>query len=84
MAVTIPIVSEFDGTGVKRAIAEFNQLETVGQKAQFALRKAAIPATAAVAGLAVALGGATKAAMEDEAAQTQLAGVLTRSGMATA
>lgn len=84
MAVTIPIISEFDGKGVSRAIEEFKSLETVGQKAQFALRKAAIPATAAVAGLAVALGGATKAAMEDAAAQTQLAGVLTRSGNATA
>jgi SLT domain-containing protein len=83
MAVTIPIISEFDGKGVSRAIEEFKSLETVGQKASFALKKAAIPAAAAIGGLAVALGGATKAAMEDQAAQVQLAGVLERSASAT-
>jgi hypothetical protein len=83
MAVTIPIISEFDGKGVSRAIEEFKSLETVGQKASFALKKAAIPAAAAIGGLAVALGGATKAAMEDQAAQVQLAGVLERSAAAT-
>ncbi len=30
MAVSLPIVSEFDGTGIKKAIAEFKQLETTG------------------------------------------------------
>jgi hypothetical protein len=83
MAVSLPIVSEFDGKGISKAIAEFKQLETTGQKAQFALKKAAIPATAALAGLAAGLGSAAKAAMEDAAAQDQLAGVLKRSGMAT-
>jgi len=83
MAVSLPIVSEFDGKGISKAIAEFKQLETTGEKAQFALKKAAIPATAALAGLAAGLGSAAKAAMEDAAAQDQLAGVLRRSGMAT-
>lgn len=83
MAVSLPIVSEFDGTGIKKAIAEFKQLETTGQKAQFALKKAAVPATAALGALAVGLGSATKAAIEDAAAQDKLAGVLRRTGMAT-
>lgn len=83
MAVSLPIVSEFDGKGISSAIAEFKQLETTGQKAQFALKKAVVPATAAIAGLAAGLGAATKAAIEDSAAQDQLAGVLRRSGMAT-
>jgi hypothetical protein len=83
MAVSLPIVSEFDGTGIKKAIAEFKQLETTGEKAQFALKKAAVPATAALGALAVGLGSATKAAIEDAAAQEQLAGVLRRAGMAT-
>jgi hypothetical protein len=83
MAVSLPIVSEFDGTGIKKAIAEFKQLETTGQKAQFALKKAAVPATAALGALAVGLGSATKAAIEDAAAQEQLAGVLRRAGLAT-
>lgn len=83
MAVSLPIVSEFDGKGISSAIAEFKQLEGAGAKAQFALKKAVVPATAAIAGLAAGLGAATKAAIEDSAAQDQLAGVLRRSGMAT-
>jgi hypothetical protein len=73
MAVVLPIVSEFDGRGVKRAIKQFQQLETTGEKAQFAIKKAAVPAAAALAGLAVAIGGATKAAMEDQQEQAALA-----------
>ena len=79
MAVTIPIISEFDGKGISSAIAEFKQLEGAGAKAQFALKKAVVPATAAIAGLAAGLTVATKAAMEDAAAQDQLAGVIQRS-----
>lgn len=81
MAVTIPIVSEFDGEGIKRAVKEFQQLEGAGAKAKFALQKAAVPAAAAVAGLTAALGVSVKAAMEDAAAQDQLANVLRRSAM---
>jgi hypothetical protein len=73
MAVVLPIVSEFDGKGIKKAIAQFKQLETTGEKAQFAIKKAAVPAAAALAGLAVALGDATKAAMEDQQEQAALA-----------
>jgi len=83
MAVSIPIISEFDGKGISRAVEEFKNLEGAGAKAQFALKKAVVPATAAIAGLAAGLGAATKAAMEDAAAQDQLAGVLRRSGAAT-
>jgi len=71
--LSIPIISEFDGKGIDKAIKEFKQLETVGQKAQFAIKKAAIPAAAALAGLGVALVGAGKAAMDDEAEAAQLA-----------
>ena len=73
MAINIPIVSEFDGKGISKAIAQFNQLETTSEKAQFAIKKAAVPAAAALAGLAVALGDATKAAMEDQKEQAALA-----------
>jgi hypothetical protein len=73
MAVVLPIISEFDGKGIKKAIAQFKQLETTGEKAQFAIKKAAVPAAAALAGLAVALGDATKAAMEDQQEQAALA-----------
>jgi len=73
MAINIPIISEFDGTGIKKAIKQFKQLETTGEKAQFAIKKAAIPAAAALGGLALALGDATKAAMEDQQEQAALA-----------
>ena len=73
MAVSIPIVTEFSGKGIDRAIKEFNQLEGAGAKAGFLVKKAFLPATAAIGGLALALGDATKAAMEDAAAQEQLA-----------
>jgi uncharacterized membrane protein YjjP (DUF1212 family) len=73
MAINIPIISEFDGTGVKKAIAQFKQLETTGEKAQFAIKKAAVPAAAALGGLAIALGDATRAAMEDQQEQAALA-----------
>ena len=73
MALAIPIISEFDGTGVNKAIKQFQQLETTGEKAQFVLKKAAVGAGVALAGLAVAIGDATKAAMEDAQAQSKLA-----------
>jgi hypothetical protein len=71
--LSIPIISEFDGKGISKAIKQFKQLETAGEKAQFAIKKAAVPAAAALGAIGVALVGATKAAMEDEAEQVQLA-----------
>ena len=53
MAVSLPIVSEFNGKGIKKAVAEFKQLEGAGKKAQFALKKAALPAAAALGAVAV-------------------------------
>jgi hypothetical protein len=32
MAVSLPIVSEFNGKGIKKAVAEFKQLETQAKK----------------------------------------------------
>ena len=63
-SVNIPIVSEFNSKGIDRAIKEFKSLEGVGKKAQFALKKAALPATAALAGLAAAAGPAISAASD--------------------
>jgi len=73
MSITIPIITEFDGGGINKAIAQFKQLETNGQKAQFAIKKAAVPAAAGLAALGVALFDATKGAIEDDAAQQKLA-----------
>lgn len=73
MAISIPIVSEFDGKGISNAVQEFKQLEGAGKKAQFAIKKAAVPAAAALGGLAAILGTAVKGAMEDAAGQAELA-----------
>jgi hypothetical protein len=83
MAVNIPIISEFDGTGISKAIKEFKQLETNGQKAQFAIKKAAVPAGLAIAGLGVALFDAAKGAIEDDAAQQLLAATIQKTTGAT-
>ena len=73
MSINIPIVTDFDGRGIKKAVQQFKELETTGQKAQFALKKAAVPAAAALGALTVAMGDAVKAAMEDEKSQQMLA-----------
>lgn len=83
MGILIPIISEFDSKGIDKAIKEFNQLEGAGAKAGFALKKAALPAAAAIAGLAAVLGSATKAAAEDAQAQEVLALTLRNSTGAT-
>ena len=70
--VNIPIVSDWDSKGIKRAMEDFKKLETTGQKVSFAMEKALVPATAAVAGLATAAGLATKAAAEDASQQAEL------------
>lgn len=83
MAISIPIISEFDGAGVQKAVKQFKQLETTGQKAQFALKKAAIPAAAALAGLTAVIGDSIKAATDDAEAQALLARQLRASALAS-
>lgn len=83
MAIYIPIVSEFKSDGIDKAKKEFKSLEGFGAKAGFAIKKAAIPAAAAVAGLAAAAFDAGRAAMEDAAAQTELARTLKQSAGAS-
>jgi hypothetical protein len=83
MAISVPIVSEWNPKGIERAVADFQKLEGAGAKANFAIKKAALPAAAAVGALGVALVGATKAAMEDQAAQAELARTLSISASAT-
>jgi hypothetical protein len=72
MALSIPIISEFNNKGIKRAQQEFKQLETVGQKAQFAIRKAAIPAAIAVAAIGKAAQVALKAGEEVNSANNRI------------
>jgi len=73
MAINVPIVSEFAPDGVKKAMKEFERLEKTSEKVSFAMKKAFLPATAAVAGLAAAATVATKAAIDDQKQQDELA-----------
>ena len=83
MAIKIPLITEFDGGGIDKAVKQFKQLETAGEKAQFAIKKAAVPAAAALGALAIAGGAAAKAAMEDQKSAAELARQLKISTQAT-
>ena len=83
MAINIPIISSLDATGFDKAKKEFAQLEGVGAKSAFVLKKAALPAAAAVGALGVAAFDAAKGAMEDAAAQAQLTKTLQNNTAAT-
>lgn len=78
MAITIPIITDFKGSGLEKGIKQFEKLEGAGEKAGFIIRKAALPAAAAVGALAAGAVVAAKAAAEDAQAQEKLAGVLRR------
>lgn len=77
MAVVIPIVTEYAGKGVQRALKEFQSLSSTTDKAAFVLKKALVPAAIAATGAAVVLGKglfeAAKAAAEDQKSQALLA-----------
>ena len=76
MAVGVNIISDFDGKGIQKAIAQFKKLETSSEKAAFALKKAFLPAVAALGGLAFAGFKAAQAAAADELEQAKLAQTL--------
>lgn len=83
MAIVLPILSEFKDKGIKDANKAFKDLEGFGAKAGFALKKAFVPATAALAGLAAVGFDAVKAALDDAAAQEKLENQLKRVTKAT-
>jgi hypothetical protein len=81
--ITIPLITEFKDTGIKQALKEFKKLETAGEKAQFAIKKAAVPAAAALGAVVAVIGSAVSAAIEDQAAQASLARQIKASTKAT-
>ena len=83
MAIRIPIITDFQGDGIKKTYAELKNLSTNAEKASFLMKRAMIPATAAVTALGVELVQAAKAAAADQAAQAQLARQLVASTNAT-
>ncbi len=76
MAINIPIISSLDGSGFTKAIAQLKKLETNSERAGFIAGKAFLPAVAAMGALTAAAGYSIKAAVEDSAAQAQLAKTL--------
>jgi ElaB/YqjD/DUF883 family membrane-anchored ribosome-binding protein len=83
MALSIPIISEFDGKGFDKFKRELDQAETNSKKAGIVMKKAFVPASIAIAGLATGLFDAVKGAIEDEAASDKLANTLKRVSGAT-
>jgi len=78
MAINIPIISSLDPKGFERTKREFQQLEGVSAKSAYAIKKAAIPAAAALGAVAASAVSAAKAALADAEAQQRLAGQLQR------
>jgi len=76
VAINIPIISSLDGTGFAKAITQLKKLETTSERAGFIAGKAFVPALAAMGALTAAAGYSVKAAIEDSAAQAQLAKTL--------
>jgi len=76
----IPIVTQFNGEGIKKAIKSFKQLESASEKIKFVLKAGAVAGVAAFAAIGAAafqagqaLLGFAKMAAEDEKGQKQLA-----------
>jgi hypothetical protein len=64
MALNIPILSSLDTKGFDKATREFAKLDSNSAKTGYALKKAFLPAAAALGGLAVAAFGAAKMASD--------------------
>jgi ElaB/YqjD/DUF883 family membrane-anchored ribosome-binding protein len=77
MAIKVPILSEWNPKGLERAKADFQKLEKTSEKVGFAMKKAFLPATAALGALTAAAGASLKAAVADAAQQDELARQIT-------
>jgi len=76
----IPIVTQFNGDGIKKAIKSFKQLESASDKVKFVLKAGAVAGVAAFAAIGAAayqagqaLVGFAKMAAQDEKSTKQLA-----------
>lgn len=82
MAISVPIVSTWDATGVEKSIRDIQKAEGGWAKAGAGVKAAALPAAAALGALGVAGLGAVKAAEESAAANAALDKVLGQMGYA--
>jgi phage-related minor tail protein len=84
MSIKIAIVTDFVGTGLKKATAEFKQLEGAGKKTGFLIKKSMVPATAALGAFAGFMVHAAKGAEEARIANDKLGAVLDTMGFGEA
>jgi hypothetical protein len=73
MAINIPIISDFDNKGIKKAEKAFDEIGRAGSKVSTSLKNAFIPVGIALGGLAVAGAKFAMAAAEDEKSAALLA-----------
>jgi hypothetical protein len=84
MAIYIPIISEFKSTGIDRAKKEFKSLEGAGAKSGYILKKAFVPATAALGAFSGFMVNAAKGAEDARKANRALGNVLKSMGVGQA
>jgi hypothetical protein len=82
MAITIPILTDFNSRGIDRGIKQFQRLETKGQKAGFLIRKAALPAALALGAIGLAAKAGLDGVMADDEALANLQSTITSTGNA--
>lgn len=80
MAISVPIVSTWDATGIDKSIRDIQKAEGGWAKAGAGVKAAAVPAAAALGALSVAGFGAVKAAEESARANAGLEQVLKSMG----
>jgi hypothetical protein len=73
MAISVPIITEFDSKAIKLAERRFKQFGREASKVGDSIKTAMLPAAVAVGALAAAGFSAVKAAVEDQAASAELA-----------
>ena len=83
MAIRVPIIVDYNGKGLQKLKREFAQLDGAAAKTKFALNKALVPATAALAGLTAVGTDAVQAAIADQKAQQALARTIRQTTKAT-
>ena len=83
MAIRLPVISEYSPKGIKKMQADLAQLSTKSAKAGYVMKKAFVPATAALTAMATAGVKFAKAAAEDQVAAGKLAGTLRNTTNAT-
>lgn len=83
MAIIVPLLTEYDAKGVDRMLADFRRADGAAAKIGVGLKKALVPATAALGALAYAGFEFAKAAADDEAAAGRMASSLQKVAGAT-